>query len=104
MIEIILGLCINLLHSKSLKSLLHVKLNHCDNRVVQCVIYYFNTCFFVPFSEGRPSRSDLSILVAHNDDPTGKIRFISGVGTNHPSLQGIIIVQLLMQLNIQERK
>ena len=23
------------------------------------------------FSEGRPSRSDLSILVAHNDDPTG---------------------------------
>ena len=30
------------------------------------VIFYL---FF--FSEGRPSRSDLSILVAHNDDPTG---------------------------------
>ena len=27
------------------------------------------------FSEGRPSRSDLSILVAHNDDPTGNQDF-----------------------------
>lgn len=26
---------------------------------------------FYYFSEGRPSRGDMSVLVAHNDDPTG---------------------------------
>ena len=28
--------------------------------------------FTLFFSEGRPSRGDISVLVAHNDDPTGK--------------------------------
>ena len=26
-----------------------------------------------PVTEGRPKRNDLSILVAHNDDPTGEV-------------------------------
>ena len=30
--------------------------------------------FTLFFSEGRPSRGDISVLVAHNDDPTGKNR------------------------------
>ena len=35
------------------------------------LIFVLLTVSMLHFSEGRPSRSDLSILVAHNDDPTG---------------------------------
>ena len=35
--------------------------------------FHFKNVFLLISSEGRPSRSDLSILVAHNDDPTGNI-------------------------------
>ena len=30
---------------------------------------------FTCYSERKPSRSDLIVLVAHNDDPTGKSRY-----------------------------
>ena len=29
--------------------------------------------FYFSFSEGRPSRGDLSVLVEHNDDPSGTL-------------------------------
>jgi hypothetical protein len=32
--------------------------------------------FFICFSEKRPARSELIVLVAHNDDPTGKVCFL----------------------------
>ena len=46
--------------------------------------YYFKKGYFTEwflvyslfFSEGRPSRGDISVLVAHNDDPTGKNRSV----------------------------
>jgi hypothetical protein len=31
----------------------------------------------VYFSEKRPARSDLIVLVAHNDDPTGELKLMS---------------------------
>lgn len=40
-------------------------------KLVYVLILYCKPCCLICFSERRPSRADLSILVAHNDDPTG---------------------------------
>ena len=34
---------------------------------------------YFSFSEGRPNRADLSVLVEHNDDPSGRWRFLDSL-------------------------
>lgn len=41
------------------------------NPILSIIIIHFNVCLF--FSEKRPQRSDLIVLVAHNDDPTDQM-------------------------------